>query len=128
MEIIVNEGVEKKRKALEQQEVNTKGQESIDYELMANSKEFKHLLKVKKKFLVPITAVFMTLYFLLPILTSYTTILNNPAIGSISWTWVYSIGLFVMVWILCIVYVKKAAKFDKMASNLIEKYKDQGEE
>lgn len=92
-----------------------------DYEKIAGSPEFKHLLNTKKKFLIPSTIFFLSLYILLPILTSYTTILNKPAIGSISWTWIYSIGLFIMTWIMCMVYVRKAAKYDAMADEIVEK-------
>lgn len=97
-------------------------QSKYDFEKIANSPEFKQLMKAKKKFLVPVSIVFLALYFLLPILTSYSTILNTPAIGSISWTWVYSLGLFIMTWVLCMVYVKRAARYDKMAQDLIEQY------
>lgn len=98
---------------------------NYDFEKIAGSQEFKHLLNTKKKFLIPSTIIFLSLYFLLPILTSYTTILNTPAIGDISWTWIYSIGLFVMTWVLCMVYVKKAAKFDGMADEIIEQQGEQ---
>ncbi|WP_071393788.1 DUF485 domain-containing protein [Bacillus tuaregi] len=97
-------------------------QNKYDFEKIASTPEFKDLMKAKKKFLVPVSIVFLALYFTLPILTSYSTILNRPAIGSISWTWVYSFGLFVMTWVLCMVYVKRAARYDKMAQNIIEKY------
>ncbi|MBB6445770.1 uncharacterized membrane protein (DUF485 family) [Bacillus benzoevorans] len=98
---------------------------NYDFEKIAGSQDFKHLLNTKKKFLIPSTIIFLSLYFLLPILTSYTTILNEPAIGSISWTWIYSMGLFVMTWVLCMTYVKKAAKFDSMAEEIVE---NQGEQ
>jgi len=97
-------------------------QNKYDFEKIANSPEFKQLMKAKKRFLVPVSAVFLTLYFLLPILTSYSTILNSSAIGPISWTWVYSLSLFIMTWVLCMTYVKRAARYDKMAEALIEKY------
>jgi uncharacterized membrane protein (DUF485 family) len=96
-----------------------------DYERIAESPEFKHLLNTKKRFLIPSTILFLSLYILLPILTSYTTILNKPAIGAISWTWVYSIGLFIMTWTMCMIYVRKAAKYDAMADEIIEKQGEQ---
>lgn len=109
-------------------EMKQQDQQKYDFEKIASSGEFSQLMKMKKKFLVPLTILFLSLYFLLPILTSYTTILNKPAIGSISWTWVYSIGLFIMTWTLCMVYVKKAAQFDNMANQIIEKHQNRGDQ
>lgn len=98
---------------------------NYDFEEIASSPDFKHLLQTKKKFLIPSTIIFLSLYFLLPILTSYTEILNQAAIGSISWTWAYSIGLFIMTWALCMIYAKKAAKFDEVAEEIIQKQGEQ---
>lgn len=100
---------------------------SYDFEKIAESQDFKSLLESKRKFLIPITVFFLVFYFMLPILTSFTTILNRPAIGSITWTWVYAFAQFVMTWILCIIYVKKAGKFDHLAEQIIENEENHGE-
>jgi uncharacterized membrane protein (DUF485 family) len=131
MEIIVKNEVKQqglKEQGVEHHEIRNNSTRAYDFETIANSQEFKQLMSKKKKFLIPLTGLFLSLYFLLPILTSYTTILNQPAIGSISWTWVYSLGLFIMTWVLCMVYVKKAAQFDKQAQQLMEKYQREGEQ
>ena len=62
----------------------------VDFVKIEASQEFKRFLKRKRKFLIPMTAFFMIFYFLLPIFTSYTTFLNTPAIGDISWTWIFA--------------------------------------
>ena len=78
-----------------------------DFVQIANSSKFKQLMSQKKKFLIPLTVFFLLFYFMLPILTSYTTILNKPAIGSITWTWVYAFAQFIMTWVLSMIYVRK---------------------
>lgn len=95
-------------------------EKKTDYEKVANSSQFKSLMHNKKKFIVPMTIFFMVFYFLLPILTSYTTFLNTSAFGDISWVWVFAFAQFVMTWVLCTIYVKKAATFDKQADQIIE--------
>lgn len=55
------------------------------------------------------TVFFLLFYFALPILTSYTDVLNHPAIGPITWAWVFAFAQFVMTWVLCILYSRKAA-------------------
>lgn len=93
----------------------------LDYEKLINTPEFKKLSKRKNGFLLFYTILFTAIYGLLPVLTSYTTILENKAIGLITWTWIYSFGLFIMVWTLATIYTKKAAGFDKDVEEILKK-------
>ena len=94
----------------------------IDYERIASQQSFKQLAKKKNLFLWTMTAIFLALYMLLPILTSFTEILHQKAIGNITWVWIYSAGLFVMTWSFAHFYVARANKFDKEAKSIIAEY------
>lgn len=94
---------------------------TLDYEKLINTPEFKKLSKRKNGFLLFYTILFTAIYALLPVLTSYTTILENKAIGLITWTWIYSFGIFIMVWTLATIYTKKAAGFDKDVEEILKK-------
>ena len=94
----------------------------IDYEKIASQESFKNLAKLKNLFLWTMTVIFLGLYMLLPILTSYTEILHQKAIGDITWVWIYSLGLFIMTWGLAHFYVSKANKYDKAAKEIIAEY------
>ncbi|WHX99708.1 DUF485 domain-containing protein [Neobacillus sp. DY30] len=91
-----------------------------DYTSIVQSASFQKLLSEKKKFIIPITIFFFCFYFALPILTSFSTVLNNKFIGSISWAWVFAFLQFVMTWGLCMLYSKKAAKFDDLAEKVVK--------
>ncbi len=108
-----------------EKEYKQKVTKEVDYVQVTESKSFKKLMHDRKKFIVPLTIFFLVFYFLLPILTSYTTFLNTPVIGDISWVWLFALAQFVMTWVLCTVYVKKAASFDKQADQIIKEM-DQG--
>lgn len=95
----------------------------LQYSQVEKSTKFKELMQDKKRFIIPLTVFFLLFYFSLPILASYTTILNNPAIGSITWVWILALAQFVMTWTLCILYVRKAAKFDQQAEEILSDYK-----
>ncbi|MGX9134583.1 DUF485 domain-containing protein [Rummeliibacillus sp. JY-2-4R] len=97
-----------------------------EYVSISESSEFKELVKKKNAFIVPISILFLALYILLPILTSFTSVLDGKAIGDITWVWLYSLGLFIMTWVLCMTYVSKANVFDNDANKIIEKAKDGG--
>jgi len=91
-----------------------------DFVKVADSSRFKTLIQARKKFIVPLTIFFLVFYFALPVLTSYTTFLNTPALGDISWAWIFAFAQFIMTWVLCIVYVKKSVSFDKQSDLIIE--------
>lgn len=94
-------------------------QSAPDYEKIAASPEFKSLVRKKNRFLLPVTVFFLLFYFLLPLLTSFSTVLNKPAIGDISWVWVFALSQFIMTWTLCMIYVKKANQYDKEADSIL---------
>ncbi|MFJ7730793.1 DUF485 domain-containing protein [Lysinibacillus sp. NPDC097231] len=98
----------------------------IDYDVIANQESFKALVRRKNSFLWSMTVVFLAAYMLLPILTSYTTVLHQKALGEITWVWFYAAGLFIMTWGLCHLYVAKANSFDKEAKAIIAEYENGG--
>ena len=102
--------------------VGKKQKANIDYEKIASQQSFRQLAKSKNAFLWTMTVIFLALYMLLPILTSYTEILHQKAIGEITWVWIYSLGLFIMTWGLAHFYVSKANKYDKDAKDIIAEY------
>jgi uncharacterized membrane protein (DUF485 family) len=90
-----------------------------DYSNIVQSSSFQNLLSEKKKFIIPITIFFFCFYFALPILTSFSTVLNTKFIGSITWAWVFAFLQFIMTWGLCMLYSKRAAKFDDLAEKVV---------
>ncbi len=61
-----------------------------------------------------------------PWLKSKDSIYNygDEAFGNISWAWIYAIMLFIMVWTLVTIYMKRAKEFDKEADEIIRKYRE----
>ena len=97
-------------------------QKHIDYDKIAQLDSFKQLVKRKNSFLWTLTTIFLVAYMMLPVLTSYTDLLHQKAMGNITWVWIYSAGLFVMTWGLAHLYVAKAGSFDREAKAIIEEY------
>lgn len=89
-----------------------------DYTAIAESADFRELMRSKYRFLVPMSIFFMVFYFTLPVLTSYSDVLNKPAIGDISWAWLFASAQFIMTWTLCIIYSRRAAKFDQLVEKI----------
>jgi len=98
----------------------------VDYEAIAQSASFRGLIQAKKAFIIPATIFFFAFYFTLPVLTSYSKALNTPAIGPISWAWLFAFAQFIMTWALCILYSKRAAKFDEIVEQVKQEVKEGG--
>ncbi|WP_059172442.1 DUF485 domain-containing protein [Bacillus sp. FJAT-27445] len=91
---------------------------SLDYSKIVQSTLFQQLLREKRQFILPACLFFLAFYFTLPVMTAYSTVLNNPAFGPVSWAWVFAFAQFIMTWALCIIYTKKAARFDGLVDEI----------
>jgi len=100
--------------------------DNTDYKAIVRSAKFHELLQKKKNFILPMSIFFFVFYFALPIMTSYTKILNAPAVGAITWAWVFAFAQFVMTWTLCILYTRKSKQFDSMVEQIKEEAKRGG--
>ncbi|MCP8968825.1 DUF485 domain-containing protein [Ectobacillus sp. SYSU M60031] len=105
---------------MKQEAVSRARKNEIDYTAVANSSEFKTLLQEKRKFIVPMSIFFFCFYIALPLMTSYSKVLNTPAIGAITWAWLFAIAQFIMTWALCIIYSRKAESFDKLSDKILQ--------
>jgi uncharacterized membrane protein (DUF485 family) len=91
----------------------------VNYNEIAESARFKELVVSKKRFMILTTIFFTSFALLLPILAFYTNILTKPAIGAISWAWIFAFAQFIMTWAICHLYMKKAAQFDEKARQVM---------
>ena len=99
---------------------------TLDYSKIVQSSSFQRLLREKRNFIVPWTLFFMIFYFTLPILTAYSTVLNTLVWGPISLAWFFAAAQFIMTWSLCIIYSRRAAKFDKDIDEIKESIASEG--
>lgn len=105
---------------------NVGAQPPIDYDAIAQLDSFKALVRRKNSFLWSMTILFLGAYMLLPVLTSFTTVLHQKVVGDITLVWFYSFALFIMTWSMCHLYVAKANNFDKAAKAIIAEYQNGG--
>ncbi|RXT08765.1 DUF485 domain-containing protein [Ammoniphilus sp. CFH 90114] len=99
--------------------VHNQEEQSVNYTEIVQSSQFQKLMRSKNAFILPMSIFFFLFYFSLPLMTSYTKVLNQPAIGPVTWAWVFAFAQFVMTWTLCILYSKKAQKFDEDVKHIM---------
>lgn len=93
----------------------------IDWEKLAASERFRNLLKAKRRFIVPAMIFFVVYYFALPVLIGYARpFMEKRVLGPVNLAYLFALSQFFMAWIIAALYVRAAARFDKMAADVIK--------
>jgi uncharacterized membrane protein (DUF485 family) len=86
---------------------------------VAASQEFAALLRQKRRFVVPATVFFILYYFALPVLVGYfPAFMDRRVWGPVNLAYLFALSQFVMAWVLAWLYVRAAARFDRVADEL----------
>jgi uncharacterized membrane protein (DUF485 family) len=94
----------------------------VNWQRLAATAEFKALLKAKAKFVVPATIFFIVYYFSLPLLVGYAPqLMARKVLGVVNVAYLFALSQFLMAWIVAWAYVRAAARFDRMARDVVEK-------
>jgi len=84
--------------------------------------EFQGMLKAKLRFIVPATVFFIVYYFALPVLVGYAPgFMSKKVFGVVNIAYLFALSQFFMAWIIAALYLRAAARFDKMEHSIIEK-------
>jgi uncharacterized membrane protein (DUF485 family) len=98
---------------------------AIDWERLAASDRFRALLKAKRRFIVPAMIFFIVYYFALPVLIGYARpFMETRVWGPVNLAYLFALSQFFMAWIIAALYVRAAARFDRMAAGIIGKDDD----
>jgi len=96
--------------------------DGVDWQRLAATNEFKSLLKAKARFVVPATIFFIVYYFSLPLLVGYApALMARKVFGVVNVAYLFALSQFLMAWLIAWAYVRAAARFDRMARDVIEK-------
>ena len=81
--------------------------------------EFRDLVHAKRRFLVPATVFFLVYYFALPVLVGYFPgLMERDVFGEVNLAYLFALSQFFMAWILMVMYVRRARRFDKQAASI----------
>ena len=92
----------------------------IAWQALAASARFQALLKAKRRFIIPAMIFFIVYYFALPVLVGYARpLMETRVFGAVNLAYLFALSQFFVAWIIAALYVRAAAKFDKMAADVI---------
>jgi uncharacterized membrane protein (DUF485 family) len=87
-----------------------------DWNRIANTETFRNLLSAKRRFVIPATLFFLVYYFSLPVLVGYfPAMMSRKVWGPVNIAYLFALSQFAMAWILAALYVRAAARFDRLA-------------
>jgi len=92
-----------------------------DWDQVAAMDEFKALLRAKVAFIVPAMIFFVVYYFALPVLVGWFPELMDKRVGPVNLAYLFALSQFFMAWALAFLYLRRAAKFDEQARNILAK-------
>jgi uncharacterized membrane protein (DUF485 family) len=97
----------------------------VNWNRIAATDGFKHLVKTKMKFIIPATIFFIVYYFALPILVGYAPeLMNRKVIGSVNVAYLFALSQFFMAWIVALLYVRVASRHDRMAREVVDESRE----
>lgn len=94
----------------------------VDWSRVTQMPEFRSMVKAKLRFIIPAVVFFVVYYFALPVLVGYAPgLMSKKIFGVINIAYLFALSQFFMAWIIAALYLRAAAKFDKMEHRVIEK-------
>ena len=94
----------------------------VDWSRVTQMPEFRAMVRAKLRFIIPAVIFFVVYYFALPVLVGYAPgLMSRRVIGVVNIAYLFALSQFFMAWIIAALYLRAAARFDKMEHKVIEK-------
>jgi uncharacterized membrane protein (DUF485 family) len=91
----------------------------VNWDALAASEKFRELLRAKRRFIIPAMVVFVVYYFALPVLVGYARpFMEQRVAGAVNLAYFFALSQFIMAWLIAVLYVRAANRFDRMASEI----------
>jgi uncharacterized membrane protein (DUF485 family) len=91
-----------------------------DWARVADSAEFKALVRAKRRFIIPATIFFIVYYFaLLLLIWRAPLLMSRTVFGVVNIAYLFALSQFFMAWILALLYVRAASRHDRMAREIL---------
>jgi uncharacterized membrane protein (DUF485 family) len=76
------------------------------------------------RFIVPATVFFIAYYFALPLSVGYAPQwMAKKVFGVVNVAYLFALSQFVVAWLLAVLYVRAASRFDAMARAVLERFR-----
>ena len=91
-----------------------------EWDRIAESREFKDLIAIKKTFIIPAFIVFLVHFFALAVLVGYVPgLASTRVIGTVNVAYLFALSQFVVGWVVAGLYLLAAKRFDALTKDLL---------
>jgi uncharacterized membrane protein (DUF485 family) len=91
------------------------------WDRIATSLQFQHLLLEKKLFIVPAFSFFLVYYLLLPVLLGYAPrLMSIRVFGTVTLAYLYALSQFLVGWTIAWLYMRASLRFDRLVQDLLK--------
>ena len=98
----------------------------VDWSRVTLMPEFRAMVRAKLRFIIPAVIFFVVYYFALPVLVGYAPgLMSRRVIGVVNIAYLFALSQFFMAWIIAALYLRAAARFDRMEHKVIEKAEEE---
>ena len=98
--------------------------DAAEWDRLAALADFRALIAAKRRFIVPATVFFIVYYFALPVLVGYAPrLMATKVFGVVNVAYLFALSQFFVAWIIAVLYVRAASRFDAMARAVVDHYK-----
>src|SRR2546425_11555853 len=98
----------------------TEDSDPVDWSRVTRLPEFRTMVRAKLRFIIPATLFFVVYYFALPVLVGYAPgLMSQKVLGVVNLAYLFALSQFFMAWIIAALYIRAAARFDKMAADVV---------
>ena len=103
-----------------------RGSNQTDWDRVAASPQFKHLLRRKKMFIVPAFVFFFVYYLALPVSIGYAPgRMATRVFGAVNLAYLFALSQFAVGWGIAWAYLRVSAKHDKLIEEILQKQNDE---
>src|SRR5947207_4928516 len=94
----------------------------VNWSRVTQMADFRAMVRAKLRFIVPATLFFIVYYFALPVLVGYAPgVMSRRVVGVVNIAYLFALSQFFMAWAIAALYIRAAARFDKMERTVVEK-------
>jgi len=92
-----------------------------EWNRVADSAQFRHLLAVKRIFIIPAFVFFLAYYLLLPVLVGYAPrLMSARVVGTVTVAYLFALSQFVVGWTIACLYLKASSRFDEFVKDVLK--------
>jgi uncharacterized membrane protein (DUF485 family) len=89
--------------------------EQPEWNRIAQSQQFQHLLAAKRRFIIPAFLFFFVYYLLLPVLVGYAPkLMSTQVIRTVTLAYLFALSQFFVAWTIAWLYLRASIRFDAL--------------